>query len=279
MDPIQFLYHAAYLNDKGCSLMESGKQHEAFETFIHAIESISTLSQLVDSRRQQLQHRTLSLLPSQRRKTSMHSSWHGGIRHTTSSRGRTSVMKTSDFRLCDEDVERFEMGTTSSQHYCASTVAGSSLNFVCNRSFRFTPRESHLEHCDETAVHYLKLCQAGITFNSALSFHQRSIGANESLKGTAESVAADLYLDAMNLLKDCFSTPDSCRVLVATLNNAAILFFEMKCYDKFAVFQTELHRLLVDIESSFPQAVDPQYLQCFFFNATLLSTPATAAAA
>lgn len=283
MDPIQFLYHAAYLNDKGCSLMESGKQHEAFETFIQAIESISTLTQVVEARRQQLQHRTLSLLPSQRRKSTMHPSLHGGRRHndtaSSSSGGYTSVMKTSDFRLCDEDVERFEMGTTASHQCCASAMAGSNVNFVCNRSFRFTPRESHLEHCDETAVHYLKLCQAGITFNSALSFHQRSIGANERLKGTAESVAADLYLDAMNLLKDCFSTPDSCRVLVATLNNAAILFYEMKCYDKFTVFQTELHRLLVDIESSFPQAVDPQYLQCFFFNATLLSTPATAAAA
>ena len=253
--------------------MEAGKQHEAFETFIQAIESISTLTQVVESRRNQPQHRTLQLLPSQRRKSSMKQSLYGSVvieaGHDAT---RGAMMKTSDFRLCDDDVETFESGTT-----CLS-IAGS-VNFVCNRSFRFTARQSHLERCDEAAVHYLKLCQAGITFNSALSFHQRSIGANESLRATAESVAADLYLDAMNLLKDCFSTPDSCRVLVATINNAAILFYEMKCYDKFAVFQQELHRLLVDIESNFPKSVDPHYLQCFFFNATLLSTPATAVAA
>jgi len=275
MDPRSLLYQAAYLNDKGCALMENGQQHEAFEVFIQAGESIATLTRLVEQRREleQHHHRTLSLLPSRRRKERQ-------IMMGITAGSNYNIMKSSDFsfeRRCNH------RGATVATSASTTTDFGVGLtgrpNYICNQTFRFIPRESHVECCDETAVHYFKLCQAGITFNSALSFHQRSYGADGSLKGIAQSAASDLYLDAMSLLKDCFFTPDSCRFLVATFNNAAILFLEMNSYDKFKVFQTELHRLLVDIQTSFPGVMEPHHLESFFFNATLLSMPVTAGAA
>lgn len=257
-DPMHFLYHAAYLNEKGAALMKTGKQHEAFETFIAAVESVNTLTQLVESKRYH-QHRTLSSLPSIRRRKQC-------SRLTPSSNCIIS---------CDESFEK--PCSTSSSLLGGS---GDQVTFVYNQAFRFAPREmAHFESCDETLLHYIKLYRAILTFNSALTFHQRSIGANESIKHTAESVASNLYLDAMNLLRDCFSTLDSCRVLAATLNNAAMLFYEMQDFDRFECFQTELHRLLIDIETTFPKSVDPRCLRCLFFNATLLSAPKTAGAA
>lgn len=253
---MQFLYHAAFLNEKGSALMKSGKQHEAFETFISAVESINQLTQLVDSK-QYLQHRTMSCLPSSRRRK----------------QGRlASPSFDCIISFDDENSEKLGLNTAN--------FGGDQVTFVYNQAFRFTPREmAHFEHCDENMMHYMKLYQAILTFNSALTFHQRTVGAVESVKSTAESVASNLYLDAINMLQECFTTLDSCRVLAATLNNAAMLFYEMQDFEKFECFQEELHRLLVDIESSFPKSVDPRCLKSLFFNATLLSAPRTAGAA
>ena len=196
-DPMHYLYHAAYLNEKGAALMKTGKQHEAFETFIAAVESINTLTQLLESNRYH-QHRTLSSLPSSRR--------------------RKHCSPTSNcIIVCDE----FEKMLPSSGE----------INFVYNQAFRFTPREVCFDSADstETLSHYIKLYRAILTFNSALTFHQRGIGA---VQQTAHSVASNLYLDAMALLQDCFSTLDSCRVLAATLNNTAMLFFEMQDFER-----------------------------------------------
>ncbi|CAB9527319.1 expressed unknown protein [Seminavis robusta] len=271
---MQYLYHAAYLNEKGFGLMESGKQHEAFETFIGAVESISTMAQVMESHRQH-QHRALSLLPSSRRR---------------------KQQPVSAFSSCILYNDNYDLDGCGSNHSTSSTGSSShslcqhSNNFVYNQAFRFTAprdlsiffdnsREEGGGQSSPSAAHYIKLYRAILTFNSALTFHQRSIGANESVKKTAEQVACDLYMDAINLLQDCYSTMDSCRVMAAALNNAAILFYELRDFAKFECFQSELHLLLVDMESSFPRCVDPQCLKSLFFNATLLSPPRTAGAA
>ena len=254
-DPMPFLYHAAFLNEKGAALMKAGKQHEAFETFIVAVETIDKLSQDIKAQRY-LPHRAFLALPSSRR--------------------RKQSLQTSPcldcIISCDDTFEKlgFHSGSLGSDH----------VTFVYNQAFRFAPRDlAHFHGCEETMMHYVKLYRAILTFNSALTFHQRGIGAMESVKSTAESVASNLYLDAVNLLQECFSTLDSCRVLSATLNNAAMLYYEAQDLAKFECFQTELHRLLVDMESSYPKSVDPRCLRCLFFNATLLSVPRTASAA
>jgi len=68
MDPRQLLLRAAYLNDRGFALMESGNQHEAFETFVVALESMSAMEHSVNERKQQrTAHRAFAALPSHRR--------------------------------------------------------------------------------------------------------------------------------------------------------------------------------------------------------------------
>jgi hypothetical protein len=288
--PMQYMYHAASLNENGFALLQSGKQHEAFETFIGAMESISTLTRVLEAngRYGHGQHRALSLLPNRRK--------HKQCRAATA-----APVHVPDSILCDESLDYGQMSSSMNQRGSNNRNQGDPNptsfqvsvsqpepyhNFVYNQAFRFTaPREMlpFFEHnCfrDEgIRAHYIKLCRAVLTFNSALTFHQRSIGAKESVKKTAETVASDLYLDAMNLLHDCYSTLDSYRVLAATLNNAAVLFYEMQDFERFAWFQTELHQLLVDMESTFPKSVNPLCLKCLFFNATLLTPPQTAATA
>lgn len=283
-DPMQYLYHAAFLNDKGFALLETGKQHEAFETFIGAVECISTLTHVMGATNRYC----LSLLPSSRR-------------HKPCGAATAAPVHFSGSILCDENFDYEQVASVmnprgsnnrnpgdpdpTSFHHVFENQTEPHHTFVHNQAFRFTapremlPCEHHCFHDEGTCAHYLKLYRVILTFNSALTFHQRSIGAKESVKRTAEAVASNLYLDAMNLLHDCYFTLDSCRVLAATLNNAAVLFYEMQDFERLAWFQTELGLLLLDMESTFPKSVDPQCLKSLFVNATLLTPPRTAGAA
>jgi tetratricopeptide (TPR) repeat protein len=238
----QFIKQAACFNEKGVALLENGKQHEAFEFFIHAIDGISTFTRVLESQAYYTRHHSYSKL-----------------------QNPCSFLLSSREIVENETFDNF-------------SLEDSNCNFLYNQAFRFNPC-INAESLNETTVHYIKLYRAILTFNCALSFHQRSNGVKEDLKKTAERVASDLYLEAINLLKDCYSTLDSCRVLAATLNNAAMLYYELQHFSQFERFQSELHKLLVDIEASFPKSVDSRCIQFLFFNATMLNTPNTAAAA
>jgi hypothetical protein len=281
---MQYLQHAVFLNDEGLALLESGKQHEAFETFIGAVESISTLTRSLGANNRYC----ISLLQS---------SW----RHKPCFASTTAPVHFFGCILYDEDFDYEQIPSLTNQqgsnnrnhgdpchtsfHHLSVNQTEPHYNFVYNQAFRFhSPREMLLSenqcfHDEGTCAHYLKLYRAILTFNSALTFHQRSIGAEKSVKRTAEAVAADLYLDTMTLLHDCYSTLDSYRVLAATLNNAAVLFYEIQDFERFAWFQTELHLLLLDMESSFPKSVSSRRGKNLLFNATLLTPPRTAGAA
>lgn len=309
MDPRQLLLRAAYLNDRGFALMESGKQHEAFETFVVALESMSAMEHAVAERKQQrtAAHRAFAALPShrrQRRRGSGNRQNKNNSQNSNSNQGSKKVDPPCSVLLDDDDH----------QHRSTAVLDGAAEDdddgqdpyrmFMYNKAFRFLPEyrldynttnnlpispsdldnDTHDEGA-ATARHFIHLYRAIVTFNSALSFHQRSMGAvHPSLKETAQSVASGLYLDAMTLLQTmCYPTLDTSRVLAATLNNAAMLSYDMQQYANFEAMQAMLHKLLVEIQQRFPTAMEqPQHqpsLQCFYFNATLLKTPSTAWAA
>ena len=311
MDPRQLLLRAAYLNDRGFALMESGNQHEAFETFVVALESMSAMEHSVNERKQQrTAHRAFAALPSHRRQRRRGSGNRQNKNNTTNSHNPTGAKKVEPpcSVLLDDDHHhlRHASGQSREERAEQEDVEDSQdpyRMFLYNKAFRFLPEyrldynttnnlpispsdlDNDHDEAAATARHFINLYRAIVTFNSALSFHQRSMGAvHPSLKETAQSVASGLYLDAMTLLQTmCYNTLDTCRVLAATLNNAAILSYEMQTYPNFESMQAMLHKLLVEIQQKFPTAMDqPQHqqsLQCFYFNATLLKTPSTAWAA
>jgi tetratricopeptide (TPR) repeat protein len=239
----RFIQEATYLNEQGLALMASGKQHEAFESFIQAIDSISDYIRMLESKAYYPQR----CLPINHRKSRFHF-----------------------FLSLPETVEN--------EAFYDSSHEDNSFSFLYNQGFRFNPCFGN-RSIDEASVHYAKLYRAILTFNCALTFHQRSNGVNEDLKRTAETTASELYSEAIDYLKDCYSTLDSCRVMAAIVNNAAMLHYELQNFSQFERFQDELHTLLIDIEVSFPGSVDPRCIKLLFFNATMLNTPKTAAAA
>lgn len=250
---MHFINKATDLNNKGVALLESGMQHEAFECFTYALENLSRLAQYLQSQaffwkqQQQADHNASSVQLCRRKRQSY-------------------LLQQSEI------LEKVAF----SQKACE--IGFSRETFLYNQSFRFNPVQ--LFGFDEDfCSHFVNFYTAILTFNCALSFHQRSDGVDLELKRTAESYASQLYFEAMEHLRKCYATVDSSIVLTATLNNAAMICYGIHDFEQFCNLQEELHRLLIDTECSFPHAVDTCCMLFFYFNATMLSAPQTAGAA
>lgn len=228
--------------------MRCGKQHEAFETFMNSLGNISTIERAVESQvlLDRDQHRVLAFLPSRKHR---------------------------QFYLFKKDE------VLRRDRFHSKDFNDSNSGFIYNQPFCFSPLVLDKYVFGETGPHFIRLFRAVVTFNCALSFHQRSINVDHSLRKTAESHAAHLYREAVQLLRGCYATLDASRVLAATLNNAAIISYESQDFFGFSILQKELYQVLIDMESAYPRSVDWRCTMSLYFNATLLTVPRTAVAA